>query len=169
MIRSVTTAFLLFTTILIRAQNPGETLKKADVMLIDADYSGVISLVDRSLPAMKDNSVAIQLEAKKAEALVRLGQLESAEALLSASLSKAGTDPFLISVVKTSQASLYLNQGRNDLAAETIQSALDGFQTAKRDNSLEAAQAISNLGIIYLNAGQYQQAEEQLQMALSVR
>jgi CHAT domain-containing protein/Tfp pilus assembly protein PilF len=169
MIRGAITAVLFFVGILVQAQNPGETLKKADMMLIDADYSGVITLVDRSLPGLKDNAVAIQLETKKAEALTRLGQLESAEKLLNASLAKANNDPFLVAVVQTSQAALYLNQGRNDLAEETTQSALDGFLTAKRENSLEAAQAISNLGIIYLNAGQYTQAEEQLQMALSMR
>ncbi len=147
------------------AQN--NLLEKADAMLLDSDYLGVISLVDGS---NIENQSYILLLTKKAEALIRLGKLEEADGVLKSALQQVGeNDIFQKAVIQTSESSLYLNQGRSDLSLETIQQALTSFRSINKENTLEGAQAISNLGLIYLNSGQYKQAEEQLLMALSIR
>ena len=161
-------AFILLIgscSIIVRAQEG--LLDKADALLLDSDYQGVINLVDAS--AVEDK-IRTLLDTKKAEALIRLGKLDEASAILKSALQKtADTDRFQKGVIQTSEASLYLNQGRSDLALETIQEALSSFRSLKKENTLESAQAISNLGLIYLNSGKYKQAEEQLLMALSIR
>ena len=169
MIKNILSFLLVLVVFCVNGQDPAALLRKADQFILDSDYNGAVSLVDRYLPEIKDKTNSILLETRKAEALIRLGRLETADKTLKALFEKSAGEPFLVAVVETSQASLYLNQGRNDLAEETIQKALERFRTAKKDNTLEAAQAISNLGIIYLNSGKYQQSEEQLQMALSLR
>lgn len=142
-------------------------LEKADAMLLNSDYQGVITLVD-SNPA--DGKTRILLETKKAEALIRLGKLDEAGAVLKSAMQKTTDEDFFQrAIIQTSEASLYLNQGRSDLAVETIQKALSSIRTLNKENTLEGAQAISNLGLIYLNGGKYKQAEEQLLMALSIR
>jgi len=65
--------------------------------------------------------------------------------------------------------SLYQNQGRNDLAITALQKALALLDEEKQSSSLEAAEALAYLGNVYRTTGKFAQAEEQLQLALSIR
>lgn len=167
MLKKTLTLINLICICLGTVQAQGNLLEKADALLLDSDYQGVITLVEKNAG---QGPSQILLEAKKAEALIRLGRLDEASAVIKSALQKSpDSEPFQKAILQTSEASLYLNQGRSDLALETIQNALTTIRSLKKENTLEGAQAISNLGLIYLNGGKYKQAEEQLLMALSIR
>ncbi len=167
MIKKIIALIILVGTFSIEVCAQGNLLEKADALLLDSDYQGVIKLVDVS-PV--EGKTRILLDTKKAEAHIRLGKLDEASAVLKSALQKTPEgDLFEKAVIQTSESSLYLNQGRSDLALETIQEALSSFRSLNKENTVDGAQAISNLGLIYLNSGKYKQAEEQLLMALSIR
>lgn len=62
-----------------------------------------------------------------------------------------------------------LNEGRLDLAEESLQDALELLGKVKTPNAEELAQAHSYLGLVYLSQGKYAQSQEQLHRALSLR
>jgi tetratricopeptide (TPR) repeat protein len=62
-----------------------------------------------------------------------------------------------------------LNQGRNDLAETSLQNALTRLEESGNQKTPEAANALSNLGVVYMSQGKYTQAQEQLHKALSLR
>lgn len=64
---------------------------------------------------------------------------------------------------------LQLNQGRYDLAEETLQQALRLLAQAEEADSPYVAQALSYLGLVYLSQGKYAQAQEQLHRVLAIR
>ena len=140
----------------------------ADSLLLNAAYDQVITFIDKNLPA-KDVSQSVIFQNKKTEALIRMGKLEEAEKILNAILSDKNSSSYLQAITKTNLGLLYLNQGRNDLALQSIQQALQHFDLEDKGSSLEAAQAITYLGLVYNSTGKSAQAEEQLQMALSFR
>ncbi len=164
----LTPAFLfIFFTLLAQAQG---VIEKADALLLDSDYQGVINFVDETLNSASKKEERIILQTKKAEALIRLGKFDDAYSLLKSALATTSENERLLrAIIKTSEGSLFLNEGRSDLALESIQDALSSFRAETKENTLEGAQAISNLGLIYLNGGKYKQAEDQLLMALSIR
>lgn len=148
-----------------------------------AHYIFVFSLLIQSAALAQDNqalidsrpgqeiesSQAILYENKKAEALIQLGKFEEARTLLQSTRSKAEKSKFLTAITKTTSGLLYLNQGRNDLALDELQNALNNFQEEGKSESLEAAQAMAHLGNLYRATGKYTQAEEQLMMSLALR
>jgi CHAT domain-containing protein/uncharacterized protein HemY len=142
--------------------------KAIDSLLLDAQYEKAIQLIDNQLkkPSSADSKVILQN--KKAEALIRTGNFKDAEALLK-EVSDGSLNAYQRALVETNYGSLYMNQGRNDLSLDALQSALANFQKDGKDNSLDAAQALAYLGNLYRATGKYAQAEEQLMRSLAIR
>ncbi|HEX5168454.1 MAG TPA: CHAT domain-containing tetratricopeptide repeat protein [Cyclobacteriaceae bacterium] len=127
------------------------------------------ALIDSSPGHEIESAQEILHENKEAEALIQLGKFEDARMLLQSTGSKAEKSKFLTAITQTTSGLLYLNQGRNDLALDELQNAMNNFQTVGKSESLEAAQALAHLGNLYRATGKYAQAEEQLMMALDQR
>ncbi len=143
-------------------------LEQIDNLLLDAKYDETIKLVDQTKPS--DLSFDVQLKNKKSEALIRIGKYEEADKLLNETLEKINqikSSGTLKASTLINVGYLHLNQGRNDLAVETLTNAANTLQQS--GNALETAQALSYLGQAYFNTGKYVQAEEQQLMALSLR
>ncbi len=158
-----------FTIICLSAQDV--SVKILDSLLLDANYDKVIQLTEA---ANKDDLLlTTQINCRRAQALVRSGKLDDARTLIDMMESHANSltknKDFATAIVNVSKGSLYLNEGRNDLALESLQKSVESFERAGQSNSLEAADAIATLGIIYNVTGKTQQAEEQLLKALSLR
>lgn len=141
-------------------------LDQADALLLNSEYAKVIALTDNPGKTLSSDESLILIN-KKAEALTRLGKLEEASTLLKPILTQGNT--FTQAITKTNLGFLYINQGRNDLALETLLEATREFDDSGKQNSLEAAQAITFLGQVYKYTGKAAQAEEQLRMALAIR
>ncbi|MDH4057796.1 MAG: CHAT domain-containing protein, partial [Cyclobacteriaceae bacterium] len=106
----------------------------------------------------------------KSVALIRLSRFDDANKVLAETLqkSKQSKDSSVLSAITQANIGfLYLNQGRNDLALDNLIQSTAALQQS--GNSLERAQALAYLGQVYMSTGKYSQAEEQLQMALSLR
>ncbi|MEP2667422.1 MAG: CHAT domain-containing tetratricopeptide repeat protein [Cyclobacteriaceae bacterium] len=159
-------SFLVFSLLAQEA-----TLETLDALLLDANYTEVIRATEGK--GIESNLASMQVNCKRAQALIRSGQLDEGRELLdklSESAEKLTTDKdFASAVLSSHKGTLYLNEGRNDLALEALQSAIDSFERSGNNNSLEAAEAIATLGIVYNVTGKSQQAEEQLLKALSLR
>lgn len=141
-------------------------LEKTDELLLHSEYDQVIALADNPTASLSADEKLI-LTNKKAEALTRLGKLADAMALLN-SLSGQGSS-FTQAITKSNLGLLYIYQGRYDRALELLQSSTREFEHINKQNSLEAAQALTYLGQVYKYTGKSSQAEEQLRMALSIR
>lgn len=161
---------LLLTLLLaVAGELAAQTLPPSvDQYIQDSDYTGAITVVDATLARTTDAATQVLLHAKKAEALIRLGQLDEASTLLKA-ITPTATTPYPAGMIQTQWGLLYLNQGRNDQALEALQLAITRLEEAGRANSLDAAQALSHLGNLYRATGKYTQAEEQLAVALAYR
>lgn len=162
--RKLLYSFLL--VVLVSSSFAQNALQRADELLLNSEYDKVIALADNPGLALSPDD-NLFLTNKKAEALIRLGKLEDASSLLK-SITNQGS-VFTQAITKTNSGLLYLYQGRNDLALESLQQASRDFENANRHNSLEAAQALAYLGQVYKFTGKPAQAEEQLRMALSIR
>ncbi|MBZ0245652.1 MAG: CHAT domain-containing protein [Cyclobacteriaceae bacterium] len=147
------------------------TLETLDVLLLDANYTEVIRLTEGK--SIGSNLASLQVNCKRAQALIRSGKLDEGRELLdqlSIAADKLTSDKdFASAILSSHKGMLYLNEGRNDLALEALQSAIDSFGQSGNSTSLEAAEAIATLGIVYNVTGKSQQAEEQLLKALSLR
>jgi CHAT domain-containing protein/Tfp pilus assembly protein PilF len=162
--RVFTLVFVLYSLVnSVFAQN---VLDQADALLLNSEYDKVIALADNSASILSSDDKLILIN-KKAEALTRLGKLDDASKLLKPILSQGNT--FTQAITKTNFGFLYINQGRNDLALESLLEATREFENTNKQNSLEAAQAIAFLGQVYKYTGKPAQAEEQLRMALGIR
>lgn len=143
-------------------------IEASDSLMIGGEYEKVLLLISQNAKP-KDLLLFYRIENKKAEALTRLGKLEEAEIILKGLQQQNTTSFFLQGITKTNIGFLYLNQGRNDLALDALQQALQLFDKENKSNGLEAAQAMAFLGLVYKSIGQDAQAEEQLHMALTLR
>ena len=138
-------------------------LDRVDSLLLSADYEQTITVVDQNLNT-DDVLLKTRLKNRKAEALIRSGKLAEAETVLKT------IDPKVLSgVTKTNLGALYINHGRNDLALEMLQEAMQHFEEENMTQSLDAALAMNYLGQVYKFTGKHAQAEEQIRMALSIR
>ena len=142
-------------------------LQRADSLLVSGENEKLLALIDNKFTDA-DNAVQAQLLNKKAAALTRLGRLEEAEAILT-KLDRENSSTSLKPIILSNLGFLYLNRGRNDLALDALKTAADLFQKNSTTSSLDAAQAMNYLGLVYKSTGKETQAEEQLQMALSIR
>lgn len=144
------------------------TINQLDNLLFDSNYEEVVKLVDQT--KIPDAYAEVLIKNRKVDAYIHLGKFDEAEKLLKELQVKITTiknSGILTQITETNLGFLYLNQGRNDLAIETLTTAANSLQQS--GNSLETAQALSYLGTAFLNTGKYVQAEEQQQMALSLR
>lgn len=164
--------FLLILTLgQVIAQDKNQNNKVLDQinnLLLDSKYEETIQLIDQTKTT--DAIFEVQLKNKKAEALIRQGKYEAANKLLTEVLEKINQLKSPLSLKASTLVNvgyLHLNQGRNDLAVETLTNAASTLQQS--GNALETAQALSYLGQAYFNTGKYAQAEEQQLMALSLR
>lgn len=169
--------FLLALFILSCVLLPAQTLKVSDLtaadnLLLDSKYKEAIEWLDKEINKIKDPKAAVILKNKKAEALIRLGDLDAANKILNdleQEIKGVKKSAFLEALIKTNEGFLYLNQGRNDIALEALQQAQNDFDQTNNQNCLEAAQALSYLGQVYLTTGKLAKAEEQMLMSLSIR
>lgn len=164
---------LVLTFVLFASLLWGQTLRLADLdsLLLDASYNEVIRLTEKY--AEDKSFEALQLNCRRTQAFIRSGMMDEAKAMIEALEQTANAlnsdKDFATAIVNSNKGSLYLNEGRNDLALEALQSAMESFERAGKGTSLEAADAIATLGIVYNVTGKTQQAEEQLLKALSLR
>lgn len=154
-----------FSASVLGQQQESELLQMADNLLLNSRFQEALSLLE------KESTGSILLENKRAETLTRNGDLGEAERLLSAILTqtKLQRDGYLEAVTRSNLGFLQLNQGRNDLAEESLQASIRQFEEAGKGESPEAAQAFAYLGLVYMSQGKYMQAQEQLHRALTLR
>jgi CHAT domain-containing protein/tetratricopeptide (TPR) repeat protein len=167
--KNILTILLFFLYLSGFAQPNSQTLiTEIDNLLIDSRFEEAIRKIDGA--TLTDLDITIQLANRKAEALIRMGRFEEASRLLIQTLDRtegSKNRTLLSAVTQTNIGFLYLNQGRNDLALETLLGSSGTLQ--QLGNDLESAKAMAYLGLVYMSTGKYAQAEEQLQMALSTR
>jgi CHAT domain-containing protein/Tfp pilus assembly protein PilF len=141
--------------------------QKLDSLMLTGEYEGVLTAVaaeEKLLPSA--GSLPI-LQNKKAEALIHLGRFEEAEKTLRN--LKQEEDLFHQGITHTNYGLLYMNQGRFDLAEQSLLEAISRFENTEKQETLEAAQAITNLGLVYNASGSYSKAKDQLMRALAIR
>ena len=143
-----------------------DEMAKIDALMLDSRYQDAIQLIDGSTGQSKNPTL---LRIKKSEALIRLGKLQEAETLLKKLKVEEEKNPYYNALIEMNFGALYQNQGRNDLAIETLQKSLNDLEQDNRSADLDAADALAYLGNVYRSMGKYVQAEEQLQHALAIR
>ena len=139
---------------------------------MNSRFAEVIKLIDGFVNDATESNIRVILLNKKAESLISLGKLDEAEALLkqiSEIINKNGMPSNYSAISETNEAFLFLNRGRNDIAEEKLQSAINKFEDRHLINTLEGARTLNILGLVYLNNGKYNQAQEQMQRALDIR
>jgi CHAT domain-containing protein/tetratricopeptide (TPR) repeat protein len=159
---------LLSFPLLLSGYATAQSVPLVDQYLLNAEYDKALQQTDLALQRTSDSHTVVLLQNKKAEALIRQGKLEQAEAIL-ASIYIQTASGFQQAITQSTFGLLYMNQGRNDLAEDALQKAADLFNESNKAETLEAAQALAYLGNLYCATGKYTQAEEQLNMALSLR
>lgn len=141
-----------------------------DSLLVQANYEKVLELTQA---ATSDAFVKVQMEYRRVLALVRMGNLDAAAKVLEQLERDANelstNKDFALALFNSATGALTMNQGRNDLALETLQQAVEQFERSGKSTSLESADAIATLGILYNSTEKKQQAEEQLLRAYSIR
>ena len=144
-----------------------DLMRQVDDLLLNSAFTEALALLEKE----SGHASSILLQNKKAEVLTRNGNLEEAEKLLHTIQQQitAQPDDYLEAVTRSNIGFLQLNQGRNDLAEESLQLALRGFEDAGKDRSREASDACSHLGLVFMSQGKYIQAQEQLHRALTLR
>lgn len=144
-----------------------ELMQQVDDLLLNSAFTEALALLEKE----SGHTSSVLIQNKKAEVLTRNGHLEEAERLLQDIQQQLTTQPdnYLEAVTRSNVGFLQLNQGRNDLAEESLQLALRRFEDAGKDKSREAADAFSHLGLVFMSQGKYSQAQEQLHRALTLR
>lgn len=160
--------FAIASTIVYSQQKDNSLTERINDLLLDSRFQEAIDLAGSG---SGNEATPIILENKKAEALTRMGKLDEAETVLARIQTQLTAQPndFLKAITQTNAGFLQLNQGRSDLAEVSLKDAVSGFEKSGQQASSEAAQAMANLGLVYMSSGKYAQAEEQLLMALSLR
>jgi CHAT domain-containing protein/Tfp pilus assembly protein PilF len=161
MLKILTWIFFSFT-ITAFAQSP-----KLDSLMLLGDYDQVLNAVNTAEKLSMPASNRAIVQNKKAEALIHLGRFDEAEKTLGN--LQQDEDPFYQGIRKTNYGLLYMNQGRFDLAEQSLLDAISEFEKNGKNETLEAAQAITNLGLVYNASGSYSKAKDQLMRALAIR
>lgn len=150
------------------AQQPKTGIAEAvDKLLLHSAFDEALEQIE----AATGESASLLLEHKKAEALIRMGSFAEAENVLEKIQTHLALHPDSLTkaLAETSRGFLQLNQGRADLAEETLRGALLSLDQMGNGNSMEAAHVLSHLGIVYMSLGKYRQAQEHMHRALSLR
>jgi CHAT domain-containing protein/tetratricopeptide (TPR) repeat protein len=140
--------------------------KKISALEFDADYSNAVILIDAELKKNPGESQAALLQNKKAEVLIKLGNISEADSLLRQINS---TDAFIYAITLSNTGFLNLNRARFDLALENLQSSLSKFKSIGQENSKEGAVCLANIALVFMTTGKYNQAEEYESIALQIR
>jgi CHAT domain-containing protein len=136
-----------------------------DSLILNAQYDQALARISGLEKSVQGNAYAL-LAAKKAETLIRMGKYEEAGSVLDAIVA---TDAMATAIRLSTYGFLYLNQGRYDLAEESLNKAISGFESAGKSESLDAAQAISYLGLVYNASGNHVKAKDQMNRSLAIR
>jgi CHAT domain-containing protein/lipopolysaccharide biosynthesis regulator YciM len=164
---------LVYGCIIATAQSQPATsdvVTQLNQLLADSQFNEVIELADKTVGSTQ--FINLEIQNKKAEALIHLGKLEEAEKLIETlsngakEIKGAGKQQ---ATLQTTTGFLRLNQGRIDLATEELQSAIEKFNAENQSRALEIADALALLGNVYRASGKTSQAEEQLLQALAIR
>jgi CHAT domain-containing protein len=158
---------VLLSSILAATVFAQKTIQVVDSLIVNAEFQKALAYVEEN-ESQTDPAVTALLQNKKAEVLIHLGKFQEAETLLK-SLEQKNLSALTAGVTQTNLGFLFINQGRNDLALDALQHALRHFERANESNSIEASMALAHLGQVYKSTGKHEQAEEQLQMALTYR
>lgn len=149
---------------------PPDVLEQLNQLLSDSRFDAVIALAD--ITPANSPLHGLEIQNKKAEALVRLGKLDDADKLVETLQIKAKdirNANKQIAMLQTTKGFLQLNRGRIDLAIEELQAAIEKLNAANQARSLEMAEALAYLGNVYRTTAKWSQAEEHLLHALSIR
>ncbi|MBA4057951.1 MAG: hypothetical protein C0490_24760, partial [Marivirga sp.] len=125
-----------------------QDFKAIDSLLFDAQYDKAIQLIETQIKSKSATDLTILLQNKKAETFIRSGKFKEAEDLLK-DLAVKATSTHQKAIVEMNYGSLYLNQGKNDLSLENLQSSIENLQKENKGNTLDAAQALAYLGNLY--------------------
>jgi tetratricopeptide (TPR) repeat protein len=143
-----------------------QSLQQIDSLLIDARYQAAIDAANEAL--RKSPSEPSLILNRKAEGLIQSGNFKEAENVLTTAKDQC-TSPLHTAVTDTNYGLLYLNIGRNDLAQQSLESAVTIFDQQQLTTTLDRAKALSYMGQYYNVLGKTSQAQEQLMMSLSIR
>ena len=158
--------FLAITLVASRCLCFSQDLQQIDALLVDAKYQAAVESANVALSRPNDEK-ALLLN-RKAEGLIQLGAFNEAETVLT-SAEQSSRSPHEHAVTNTNYGLLYLNIGRNDLAQKRLEEALSLLDDQQYTTTLDRAKALSYAGQLYNVLGKTTQAQEQLQMALSIR
>ena len=161
---SIVFVFFLLSTLVFGQPSPN--VSRFDSLVSAARYDEALKFIRSELAVYGDAWIPY-ISNRAAAVLILQGKLDEADAELKK--IKMGNDPLVDAVTKTNQGFLYLNKARNDLALESLQSAMNSFQEAHSERSLEAATCLSYLSQVYLTTGKLNQAEENGNIALEIR
>src|SRR5436190_14731817 len=124
--------------------------QEIDELILNAQYPEALSMIaEMEKQPGADRSM---LANKKAEALIRLGNFDEAGTTLDDIIPN---DEMSSAVRLSTYGFPYLNQGRYDVAEESLNKAISKFEAVNKNETLEAAQAISYLGLVYNASGSY--------------
>ena len=136
-------------------------------MILLASYNEARSRIEKQLATVSGPS-SLDLQMKLTEVDIAEGKLTEAEKRLN-SLDKTWQNTRQQAVYLTNLGYLQLNKGRQDIALERLQEALQLLQQSEWRHSVEAAQCLSHLSLACFAAGKYNQAEDHGVIALQMR
>ena len=160
--------FIIFTLLILPGKVLTQNLRVADSLLFDSNYDRVIQWADNQLKNKLTPDMEILVATRKAEALIRSGKYQDANAYIKSMTARAST-PYQVALIQIASGSLLLNQGLYDQSVTELQDALSRLEKDNKENSAEAAIALAYLGNLYRTTGKYVQAEEQLTRSLAIR
>lgn len=160
--------FIIFALLILPDKALGQNLRVADSLLFDSNYDRLIQWADNLLAGKLTADMEFSIATRKAEALIRSGKYQDADAYIKIIGKKASTS-YQIALIQIASGSLLLNQGLYDQSVTALQDALTLLEKDKKENSADAAVALAYLGNLYRATGKYAQAEEQLTRSLAIR
>lgn len=135
-----------------------DVINQLNQLLLDSKFSEAIALADKTSGTTP--TLNLEIQNKKADALIRLGKLDDAEKLIQSLSAKAKETKGAgkqQAIIQTTNGLLRLNQGRIDLAIEELQAAIEKFDSENQSRSLEIADALALLGNVYRASAKYSQ------------
>lgn len=138
-----------------------------DDLILNSRYQEAVQLLDRQT-SQTPSPVWLN---KKAEALMRLGELQLAEDILrnTEDQLQRKPDPVAQAMTRTNLGFLQLNRGRFDRAEELLSEAVDALAGYTHTHGILVANAHAYLGLAYMSQGKYTQAQDELHRALAIR
>ncbi len=167
MIRGLPYLIILLACSTALAQDDSALIGSVDELLLRSKFHEAVQLIDQQ----GKRSASPVLANKKAEALMRLGELQQAEQVLrdvEAQL-KRKPDPIADAVTRTNLGFLQLNRGRFDRAEELLNQALETLGGHAGTHGVLSANTHAYLGLAFMSQGKYAEAQNELHRALAIR